>query len=64
MNQRTSSDMDEVLAEKNAVIRLLSEQNVALRQRVDQLASDLAKSEQFIEYIRHKLTGIPPDAAF
>ena len=64
MTRRTEPhDMDEVLAEKNAVILSLTDQNVALKQRVDQLTSDLTRAEQLIERIRLHITGIK-DAPF
>ena len=57
-------DMDAVLASKNDVIASLTAQNTALLKRVDQLQWDLRKSEQFIEYLRFKLTGVPSHEAF
>ena len=64
MTRRTEPhDMDEVLAEKNAVILSMADQIVALKQRVDQLTSDLTRAEQLIERIRLHITGIK-DAPF
>jgi hypothetical protein len=46
------------LEEKNAIILSLTDRNIALQQRVDQLAADLASADRLLERVRRQLTGI------